>query len=243
MIMDAPGGNYYSNTATFTKDAWTTKGATVYEFKEIQLNGYPAKFVHLQGTPPQKSFALVFGDTTFSALIMASYDPLNDQIEKEIKSSLLSIWYEKKWTIDARETARFVLDETVTSFKLANYFGGQYQYTQGGLDTGDTTKPFVLVMSAPNQHDLLGSAGAHIYNLEKYGAKVIRIIKEGETNINGTKAYEVEFIAEIKSQRKTTYILVLEKDDVSVSLVGTTLESRPKDYEELKLFCRTVKIK
>jgi hypothetical protein len=46
-IYDLVGGNFYSNAATFSKAEFEKQGVRVFDYRDIKVNGYPAKYIFL----------------------------------------------------------------------------------------------------------------------------------------------------------------------------------------------------
>src|SRR5215831_4642741 len=120
-VMDLVGGNYNTNAATFSKEEFEKKGAKVFDYKEIRVGGFPAKYISMQGDATTKEYALVFGDTTFSTMIIAAYPATDENTGKEIISSLNSICYDKSIKIDPLTTANFSIDDKDSKFKFFKY--------------------------------------------------------------------------------------------------------------------------
>ncbi|XZF16179.1 hypothetical protein ACTHGU_08575 [Chitinophagaceae bacterium MMS25-I14] len=47
-IYDIVGGNFYTNGEGFSKQGFEQKGAKVLDYRELKVNGYPAKYVSMQ---------------------------------------------------------------------------------------------------------------------------------------------------------------------------------------------------
>ncbi len=71
-IMDLEGGNFESNTETYTRAKFEKRGITVLEFDELLIDGFQAKFSHLKDANSE-SVQLVFGDSTFSVMVIGYF--------------------------------------------------------------------------------------------------------------------------------------------------------------------------
>src|SRR5574337_737724 len=117
-VYDLIGGNYYTNAATFNKESFEAKGAKVFEYKVLSVNGYPGKFIYMQGDNNTKECSLVFGDSTFSTMLMGLYPASDESTGEEIRQAFFSIVYDIKLKPDPWTGTFFTLDDSQTRFKF-----------------------------------------------------------------------------------------------------------------------------
>lgn len=245
-VYDLVGGNYYTNAATFSKDAFEKRGAKILDYKEIKINGYPAKFIHVQGDPTTKTIALVFGDTTFSAMIMAIYQVNDETTGKEIIASLNTIFYDKAKKIDPFETAFFSIDESASAFKFYQYNANIYMYSTGGKDPkNDPVAPMALVTQLPND-----DGGTAVQVTERMAAKALEYGMTGLTvknqkteKINGIEASQAEIYGQMEGHNSMIYICSFVKDDKAVVLQGVAKNDLETNLSEFKKLAHTITIK
>ncbi len=77
-VMDLTDGNFYSNAETFTKEKFEAEGRAVFEFEEILIDGYPAKMAKAESAANTTSIFMVFGDSTFSAMLIGVYPSIDN---------------------------------------------------------------------------------------------------------------------------------------------------------------------
>src|SRR5450755_4711587 len=73
MVLDMTPGNFYTNAANFSKTEFEKKAVKVLEYKEVAVDGFPAKYIHAQNGTGDEEYSLVFGDSTFSTMLMAIF--------------------------------------------------------------------------------------------------------------------------------------------------------------------------
>ena len=244
-IYDLVGGNYYTNAATFNPSKFESKGAKVFEFKEFTFNNYPAKFISIQDDPQTKSFSLVFGDTTFSSMILASYISSDAETEKQIKDAIFSIVYDKKITIDPFASANFSLNDKESKFKFAKSSSGLFIYSVNGVKKDDYGRePFITVSSLPLEgKNAQGVAEMMVLNLVKYGLKDKQISNQSTKALKGYTSFEFELTGKIQNEKSNFYYLIVTESDKVIVIQARFNDTSNVALTEIKKLAYTVKIK
>jgi len=247
VVMDLVGGNFYTNAATFSREAFETKGIRVFEYEEIKVNGYPAKYIVMQGDPYTKVFGLVFGDTTFSTMIMTTSLVADKDVVAEIISSLNSIYYDKSRKIDPLEKAYFSLDDSISKFKFQS-FNASFIYTysiDGKEIEGNKEAPFLIVMQLPSDQTstLKDVAGMMIAKSQEYGLTDPKVISQSQEKINGYNAFEAVISGQIEGKSSLYYYCVVEKGNKQIVIVAITKNNNEVNLEEFKKLAHTIKMK
>jgi hypothetical protein len=146
--MDLVGGSFYTNAATFSKEKFERNGITVFEYKELKVNGFPAKMAFIQGNPQTKVYNLVFGDSTFSTMIIGAFGTDDVKTGEQVKQAMLSIYYDKNAKVDPFAKAPFRLDDSKSIFKFANYAASVFMYSIGGIKKDSyENEPYFMVVA------------------------------------------------------------------------------------------------
>lgn len=246
IVYDIVGGNYYTNAQTFTKENFELKGAKVFEYEEFQFNGFPAKYIQMQGDQPFKNIGIVFGDSTFSAMMMGSFDATNEEQGKQVKSSMLSITYEKGRKIPPFETAKFTLNDSVSVFKFNKFAAGVYMYYRNGVeDKSDEAAPTIVVSQLPfPKGATLFSISTTMFNsLERY----VELEKKRENEkfdvMNGYRTYECQVYGTIKGQKNLLYQFIAVDKNTALVIQGTAPLNFESNLVEFKKLAYTIKFK
>jgi hypothetical protein len=245
-VFDLIGGSFYTNAATFSKEEFEKKGAKVFDFKEIKVNGYPAKFISVQGDAKAKSYELVFGDSTFSTMIMAIYPVDDEKTGDDILNSLNSIYYDKKKKIDPLETANFSIDENVSKFKFFQYNSNLYFYTINGRDnSSNQNAPVVLVYQLPKDNTMTAKSIAEmmISKSKEYGFTNPLLKNISTEKINGYDTYQIEEYGQLKGINTLIYYCVTTHLDKAIAIQGIAKSEIEANLSEFKKLAQTVKIK
>lgn len=245
-IYDLVGGNYYTNAATFSKEAFEQEGAKVFDYKELKVNGFPAKYIFMQGVPNTKAISLVFGDTTFSTMIMAIYPSSDDKTGEQIKNAIKTIYYDKNLKIDPFATATFTLDESQSIFKFSKSVSGMFMYSIDGVDEQSfNDEPFIIVTATPKDPSMNAKSISEmlVSNIEKYGLTDKELKNISTTDVNGQDAYEIEVYGKMQGENSLIYLLIVTGQDKAIAIQGIIKSDFENNLKEIKNLAKTIKFK
>lgn len=245
-IYDLPGGSFYTNAATFSREKFEGQGIHVFSYEELKVNSYPAKFIVMQGRQSTKTFGLVFGDATFSTMIIAAYPESDDATGKQIIASLNSIYYDKSRKVDPFETARFSLDDKNSKFKFLQFSANVYTYTVGGVDvTVGSNEPFAVVTQMPADPGTDPSEIAKLMmsNLQNKGFTNAEITNASTNQINGYKAYEAAVYGQMSGKKAVIYECVVTDGNKAIAIQGIATSDFENNVQEFKKLAHTIRFK
>ncbi|HEY6898986.1 MAG TPA: hypothetical protein VI233_00025 [Puia sp.] len=225
VIQDLVGGSFYTNAATFSRQAFEQKGAKVFDYKETTIGGFPAKFLHAQGDANAQVIILVFGDSTFSTMIMAAYPAGDTRSAEDLAAALNTIVYDKNKKINPIETAIFTLDEKVSRFRFFSYTANLYMYSVGGKDnSADQRAPMALITQLPAGGGVTekNMAEQMISSAQQHGLSEAKIVSGSATTINGLPAYEMTVSGIQNGEKVIYYECALSKGGRALSLTGVS---------------------
>lgn len=242
-INELNGGSFYSNAANFTKGQFESKGIKVVEFKEMKINGYPAKLAKMQGDPSAMSISMVFGDSTFSVTIMGLYPTGDEKLGEEIMKSILSVNYSKDLKIDPFEAAFFTLDDSNTRLKFSQAAANLFIYTWGGAKENPEGKPLMLVIPLPNDNSSpKETSQSMLESLKNKGLTNVEYIQSKEVIINGYKAYDLLFKGIMGGNKSTILVQTIVSGDKQLIIQGLQ-NGDTFDPEIIRELSKTVKFK
>jgi hypothetical protein len=246
-VFDFPGTSYFKTSPGICRDSFEHKGAIVFEFKELRFNGYPAKFMLLQGDNHQRSYSLVFGDSTFSVLLLGTFPEGNTETGSSIRSSLLTAVYDKFKKTDPMETAIFRTEGQKSAFRFAKNNSGFYIYSRGGViktDYGD--EPYMILSEAPydTSKTLKTMCEETVLMMQKHGLMNFTIEKSGSVTVNGCPAYEAEITGFVKGQKTWNYLLVVRlKKGKTLLIQGISKKDPVPDLAEMRKLAFSIRSK
>jgi hypothetical protein len=231
--MDLVGGNFYKNAATYSKEKFESSGIKVVEYRELKVNGYPAKYAHIQNDPQTSVYNLVFGDSSFSTMIIGTHAADDKKTGQQIRDAMLSVFYDKNFTIDPFASATFNLDDSRSIFKFARYAASMYMYSIDGKSSdNDTSGVFFMVMSLPHENSALKENADRVLN--KMDEVVVK--KEAAGTVNGFKSYKREVYGKAKGEFGFIYQHLVVIDENVVIMQGfakNNFEKYITEFEKL----------
>jgi hypothetical protein len=245
-IYDLVGGNINTNAATFSKAEFERQGAKVFDFKEIKVNGFPAKYIHMQGDETAKAYSIVFGDTTFTTMVMTIYPAADEKTGNEIISSLNTIYYDKNKKVDPFETANFSLEDKGAKFKFFKYNANVYIYSIDGIENKeDKDAPIVLVSQFPKDNTMTAKSIAEmmINKMQQYGLTNPEFKNTTTDKINGYETYQTEVYGQMHGKQSLLFCCVVTKGDKAIVIQGISKRDIQTNLEEFKKMANSVKIK
>jgi len=245
-VYDLVGGDYYTNAATFSKEKFEKKGAKVFDYKEFNMNGFPAKYIFMQGDPNAYAISLVFGDTTFSTMIMAVFPSTDDKTSEQVQNAIKTIFYDKNLKIDPFATASFTLDESKSIFKFSKASAGMFMYAIGGEDKKSfNDEPFVTVTEMPNDQAMTSKEISEmlVASLEKYGLTEKEFKNISTKDVNGYPAYEVEIYCNIQGKSSLLYQLIIAGKEKVIAIQGVVKSDFAINLREIRKLAKTVELK
>lgn len=245
MVQDLVGGNFYTNAATFSKSTFEERGIKVSDYQEIKINGHDAKYILMEGDGA-KSFALVFGDTTYSVMIMGQNGTGDSKIEKDIIESFNTIYYDKAKVTDPFESAFFTIDDSKSKLKFFRGMASMFFYTIGGVENDKVSGDrFLLITPMPADDTMTPKsvAALMIEKQEQSGFVRSKIKNEITRKISGHDTYEAEIYGDLHEQSAVIYMFVVKKQDKIVCLIGISKNKLEESVSDFQALARTVNIK
>ena len=144
-VMDLAGSNFYQHAAAFNRSRFAGRGARVVDFQELLVQGYPARLVQLEQAGAPSSVQLLFGDSTFAALLVGRYPAADTSAGTALRGALLSAAYAKNQAASAPGGAGvYVLDEQKAGFTRKAVGPARAEYVPAGA-----AGPALLVSVVP----------------------------------------------------------------------------------------------
>lgn len=246
-VMDLVGGNFESNTATYSKAEFERKGITVLEFKELTIDGFKAKFANVKGKNDLELIQIVFGDATFSVMVNAIYpSSLRDELLPDITNSLLKVKYDKKKIVDPFAASHFIVVQNTSKFKFVKASANMFIFSENGIDKESyESEPIALITSYPFDKTMTKET---VIESMVNGLLQQRFIKKeikntSKKNINDYEAMEIELYLEHNSKDKLAFMTVLIKDNIVISFSGMAESNFEENISEFKKLTSSIKIK
>lgn len=235
--LDLIGGSFYTNAATFSKEKFEKKGIKVFEYKEFKINNFPAKMAFVQGEPAAKVYNLVFGDSTFSAMIMGVFATNDHTTGEQIKNAIQSVYYDKTFVINPFAAANFKLDDSKSIFKFAKYSASMYVYSIDGIKKDSYDKdPYLMVSTLSNQGAALQHTADDIASVLKNG-----IIKNNSTaKTNGYPSLKREICGKLNGKDAVLFQHLVSIGQHTIIMQGIADDNFEKYIVEFQKLSNTI---
>lgn len=248
MVVNIPAG--FSQIAPgITKENLLTKGVEVSQIENIKINNLPALFItgtqHAYGTTFAK-YILLFGTEKESITINAIYPENFKEIGKEIKKSMLSVFYEANKEINPFEVLDYSIDVSKTKLKFANNIGNMILFSvDGNIPTLSQDKTSLMVGKSFSQVSVIDKKLFCINNLKQMPFIVDKIYSTNKIIIDDISGYEIyaKVINTDLNQVEYVYQVILFSDNLYYCLLGTTLDKTNNSIQEIKNAIKTFKRK
>jgi hypothetical protein len=238
--MDLVGGSFYTNAATFSKERFEQKGVKVFEYKELKINGFPAKMALIQGDPQTKVYNLVFGDSTFSTMVIGAFAANDAKAGSQVKQAILSIYYDKKKTIDPFASALFRLDDSKSLFKFASFTAQVYLYSVGGVKKNAFEhEPYFMAVSIPTEGSTLAAVADNMSKMVTESN--VKNVSEDKTN--GFPSLKREVYGKLKGKLVLLFQHIVLIDQSAVVMQGIAEDNFEQYIAEFEKISNTVRRK
>ncbi len=246
-VMDLVGGNFDSNTTTYTRDEFEKKGVSVLELREIEIDGYKAKFSHIKGGDSNEILQVVFGDSTFTAMVMGIYPSnLRNELFSDLKAAFLKIKYDKTLVIDPFSASVFKIGKNESKYKFAKASANMFIFSENGIIKDSyVDEAMMMITSVPFDKTMLKEqlVDELVNGLTRQGFIKKESKNLSKKSINGYNTIEVEYYFDHKSEIKLMFITVLVKNDKALLIYGSAKSHFEENIIEFKKLTSVISIK
>lgn len=246
-IMDLVGGNFDSNTATYTRATFEKKGIAVLEFDELKIDGFQAKFSHIKSADNSERVNVVFGDSTFSVMVTAFFpSSSSEELFPGIKKSFLKIKYDKNLIIDPFASSAFKVEKNESKFKFAKASANMFIFSENGIDKKSyEDEPMVMISSYPLDESVTKEKLIEdsVNGLIQQGFVNKETKNMSKKSINGYDTIEAEFYFEHKTEPKLAFITISIKNKVAIVFYGMAKSKFQENIIEFKKLSNKLTIK
>ncbi len=246
-VYDMVGGNYNTNIAQFTKQELESKGIKVYEYKNVTVDGFPGRFIHVQGQPGRQTYDLIFGDNTFSTMVMAAFPALDQKAAADIIHSMNSIYYDTSKKIDPTAIAGFTVNDSMSPFKFRQFSANVFLYTPGGKEIkGSEDAPMVIISQVPRDQadsDAKSVATLLLSQVQNYGLSSPEMKNISMNSLNGYDTFQGEIHGQFRGKPMIIYCCIIGRGNLFVWLEGFAKNDFDNNLDAFKKMAATLRIK
>jgi hypothetical protein len=240
-IYDLAGGAYRIVSQDFTMEKFQSQGIEVHAIEDLNIDGYEGRLIALRNYEGQDGLTLVFGDESFSAIVVANYPPQHATLGNAIRESLLGIRYDKFGTMEMLSGAAFRIDDSHSAFRLKRKSANTFYFLSGNDDGAEKTYMAVTQLAWDHTTSPSTIGNLMLAEMKKYGLDNADIRKRSRTNVNGYRAYESEIYATRKGEKCMIYQMVVVHDARAVVVHGIGSSDFRKNKEAFRKLARSIK--
>jgi hypothetical protein len=244
-VFDMVGDNFYGNNNSFSKEKIEKKGGKVEEIKELKINGFDAQYALVQADVPIKRLIFIFGDSTFSVMVLANFDKKDLDLEKQIKKTIETIYYDKKVKINPFSNAPFEIIDNNSRFQFTGFNTNMYSFSiESKQKQNDTNNPNISIMILPRVNETAKSISTSLnQSLERIGYMIDNIIDGKYQDKDGTKVFDTQVYGTFKNEKKLIYRYIIEDKESAIVILGSASKNFEESVKEFSLFASSVKRK
>jgi hypothetical protein len=242
-VYDLPGGAYRTISEDFTKERIEQQGVTVLKEELVSIDNYEGKLITMQSDEHQQGLTLVFGNNSFSVIVVSNFSAADPTIGEGIRQSLLGIWYDENAVRDALSSAVFKVDENRSPFRYEKRSADTFYYAAPNAKE-DELSYFTVTQLAWDYTTSPATIGELMLNeMKKYGMTDADVRKKSVRSINGYKGYESEIYATRKGEKCLVYQMVVVHDAKALVVHGIGSTNYKKHREAFRRLAHSIEFK
>ena len=245
-VYDPFNTNYVKYAQTFTRESLENGGSEVQEYKKTTVSGLPAKFAALQNNSGGKSYFLVFGDSSFSVMLVGACPANRDTDELQLKAALMSVTYSKSMKMDPLAGTFFNLDDKNSSYRFAKCKNDFYIYSDNGVVTDKYSGESIISVLPFTSEYTMGDetiARAILSSYQQYGITEPKTKKETQVQVGALNAMEAEINAKVDNKKAVIYRLTLVDGKKAILIMGIATSDFDKNMDSFRNLAHTAKFK
>jgi hypothetical protein len=248
MILDIPGP-FTEVSKGLTKEGFLSQGVEVKDIENLTINNLPAILItgeqNAYGNIYTK-FVLCFG-TDKETIMVNGASPNNlKEIAKEIKTSILTSFYEADKKINPFDVVDFDIDVSKSKLLFAKSMSNSLIFTTDGvIPTKSTDKTSLIIAKSFSKTSIEDKKLFCLNRLKQLPIDVDRTETTTEISIDGVSGYEIIALGKDKKTKEDEkiYQVILFSDNLYYIFYGSTNQDFDINIDQLKKVVNTFKRK
>ncbi len=248
MFLDVPGP-FSEISKGFTKENFLSQGVQVQEIENLVINGLPAIFVtgeqNAYGNEYIK-FVLSFGTEKETIMINGAYPKNLNETGTDIKSAMLTAYYEPDKVINPFEIVDYVINTDEYGLKFAKSMSNSLVFTTDGLlPVQSEDKTTFIAAKSISKVPISDTKLFSINRLKKMPFEIENIESTLDISIDGISGYEIIALTIDKNtaEKGKVYQVMLFSDSLYYIMLGTTNQEYEINIEKFKKIANSFKRK
>lgn len=216
-------GNYFVLKGQYSSDQLEAKGLKVLNTETVRIQNYDGFLHKIVMDNKSNVYNLVFGDSTFCAVLFGTYKSSSTSDGIKMKEALLTANYDKSKT-PASLNAEVSLNDKESQFKLATASSNYMIYAlKGEAKSNYGMEPYLKVHELPFDKNSTPESIADIVieGLKNAGYTNIRVQNVSSEDLKQFRAYEFDLYCDIGNMKTIIYNLVLKNNKRALTIQGS----------------------
>jgi len=248
MFLDVPGP-FSEISKGFTKENFLSQGVQVQDIENLVINGLPAIFItgeqNAYGNEYIK-FVLSFGTEKETIMINGAYPKNLNETGTDIKSAMLTAYYEPDKVINPFEIVDYVINTDEYGLKFAKSMSNSLVFTADGLlPVQSEDKTTFIAAKSFSKVPISDTKLFSINRLKKMPFEIENIESTEDISIDGISGYEIIAFTVDKNtaEKGKVYQVMLFSDSLYYIMLGTTNQEYEINIEKFKKIANSFKRK
>ena len=132
-IMEIDGAPFENSTRDLNRETFESQGINVKRIEKVKVNELSGYILELE--QEYGSTQLIFGDSTYTVMLIGSYPKLNKKAKEIIENCLKTAYLNKDQKTNPFDVAKFDIDLSKTNLEFYQYGANQYIYNSDKLES------------------------------------------------------------------------------------------------------------
>ncbi|NEU09772.1 hypothetical protein GZH53_15705 [Flavihumibacter sp. R14] len=249
MMVIAFPGPFSQVSSGLTKEGLLSQGVEVKEIQNLTVNSLPAILVTGEQNANGKAYTkyvLAFGTETETIMINCAVPKNLGEIGKEVKASLLTVFYEPGKKIDPLETVDYEIDLKGSKLKFASSVANVLTFNLDGKTPNQSPDRTSLIVAKAFSNVAISDKKLFALNrIKNLPVEILKINSVEAIDIDGISGFEI--LADGKGKKtgdaEKIYQVILFSDSLYYLMIGTTNQDFEMNISEIKRVTRSFKRK
>jgi hypothetical protein len=248
MVLDIPGP-FSETSKAMTKEGFLSQGVEVKEIENITLNNLPAIFIvgeqNAHGNVYTK-YVLCFGTENETIIINGAIPNNLNEIAKEVKTSILSSFYEADKKINPFDVVDYSIDLTKSKLKFAKSASSSLIFTTDGIiPSKSADKTSLIIAKSFSKTDIEDRKLFCLNRIKQLPVEVTKIETTTEISIDDISGYEIIALGKDKktNSKEKMCQVILFSDNLYYMFFGSTNQDYDNNIKEITNVIKTFKRK
>lgn len=240
-VYDLPGGAYSTLSEDFTVEKFAQQGLQIISAEETRVDGFAARLITIRHNEQHAGLTVVFGDHTFSVIVVSNFSLQDPASLDQIKKSILGIRYGTGETNDGLHSAAFKLDNAKSAFHYDKRSANTFYYRKS--NPADNSYFTVTQLSWDYSTTPSTIASLMLGEMKKYGLANPDVRKKSARKINGHRAFESEIYALRQGEKCLVYQAVVVHNSHAIVIHGFGNTDFRKNRQQFRKLAHSVRFK